>query len=773
MKIEVTPEMRKKLKLEPATFSGVLDSEPHTPNGGTMLVYICYVPELMRGDKIKVSVEIKELDRGFVMNDEEIDENSEDDILGVFDGYLQNKGDKFFFTDVKPRHPIEWEKTPPFPWFYIAFAGENDKMTNSSEVAPETEKFPIVVGKNEESGEGDKFEIGFVVKKEDGSVLGSTEKWPSLFTGLYSYDTPLELFDLRTQLDSVNLLNVTNYQIKYAPFDGEDIDDLYQATVRSTTTVYDDTIISYNEKKMKAVDAALKKIEKLISSSKNPYFQNIKAVNDYYKKLELYKGEVAQYHHMQKSNIYTQGDCYRLENALIRPLVKELNKLESDVHDYLSMNGKPPKAYKERIDRNIAIITRNKKIDAILSNPAVQIMGLLPGAGVVTGTLKLVKGDIFDGFLDVFGAVINYGSFLKLSRVARAFRKSSKTTVEMLYSYRYRKLVSTITTTDAIDKITETTLKHSGTFLGNLFDTVGTFKSLKGHVDSIAILHRNRDYILDMTQKTIAGINSGFIVNSNSYNRFLLSLKDVNATAEFFAHLRILHAGVKGVKDSYTVTLEAMNDINALLSFKDIPGVSEFDRKIINNTTQMFLLLRERGIEIDTVLSDQTRNFTGNNAILEHFNKSMKQYDLFGINENADVRFKNTRMEMYLALEEIREHWNREKIDRDNYIKERRKSNNSCYDRELMINWANDLKNATTVGLPNSLETKVKNFIMKIEGQIELREALQGKTFVQSLKGAFAAGMTKDKRTGQTDIIFDFDIEYFYEHGENLIKKYY
>ena len=140
-------------------------------------------------------------------------------------------------------------------------------------------------------------------------------------------------------------------------------------------------------------------------------------------------------------------------------------------------------------------------------------MGLLPGAGVVTGTLKLIQGKYFDGFMDVFGAIVTYGSFLKLSRVAQAFRKSSKTTVEMLYSFRYRKLVSSITSTDMMNKITETSLNHSGTFLGNLFDTVGTFQSLKGHVDSIALLHRNRDYIVDMTQKAIKAIRIGLINN--------------------------------------------------------------------------------------------------------------------------------------------------------------------------------------------------------------------------------------------------------------------
>src|SRR5690554_4249947 len=48
---------------------------------------------------------------------------------------------------------------------------------------------------------------------------------------------------------------------------------------------------------------------------------------------------------------------------------------------YLRKDTKPPKAYIDRIDKNIAILTHNNNIDKILNNPAVQIMGLLPGAG--------------------------------------------------------------------------------------------------------------------------------------------------------------------------------------------------------------------------------------------------------------------------------------------------------------------------------------------------------------------------------------------------------
>jgi uncharacterized protein YdcH (DUF465 family) len=181
-------------------------------------------------------------------------------------------------------------------------------------------------------------------------------------------------------LDSVNLLNITNAQIKYAPTEPNDDEDLIQTTVASTTQVYDSTIEAYNRKKLKAIDNALKAIDKLIKESKNPWFQHIQAVNEYYQKLEEYKGQVEQYNKMQNSSFATQGDCYTMENALVRPLAKELNKLEDEIHQYLKNSSKPPKAYIDRIDKNIAILTRNKKIDEILNNPAVQIMGLLPGA---------------------------------------------------------------------------------------------------------------------------------------------------------------------------------------------------------------------------------------------------------------------------------------------------------------------------------------------------------------------------------------------------------
>lgn len=102
-----------------------------------------------------------------------------------------------------------------------------------------------------------------------------------------------------------------------------------------------------------------------------------------------------------------------------------------------------------------------------------------------------------------------------------------------------------------MEKITSISLNQSGTFLGNLFNTVGTFKSLRGHVDSIAILHRNRVYIIDMTQKAINGIKTGAIIDATSYLHFLKDLGNFNAAAEFFAHIRVLHTMVRGGQDAY------------------------------------------------------------------------------------------------------------------------------------------------------------------------------------------------------------------------------
>ena len=767
-KVVLSEEIRKKIKPRAPSFCGGFDSDVITLNGGVMRLHVKGCPTLKNGEQFKVKVKILELDRYINAQGKAVDEGSDDDTIGEFEGLLHNKNGKFFFSEMQPSRPINWSETAPYPWFRVTFARETDKVTTKSDNSTDAETFPVVIDKNDEPAESPEFEIGFLITKEDGTVLGNQQQLVSHFYGVFSYTPFLDLFDIHTQLDSVNLLNITNAQIKYAPTEPNDDEDLIQTTVASTTQVYDSTIEAYNRKKLKAIDNALKAIDKLIKESKNPWFQHIQAVNEYYQKLEEYKGQVEQYNKMQNSSFATQGDCYTMENALVRPLAKELNKLEDEIHQYLKNSSKPPKAYIDRIDKNIAILTRNKKIDEILNNPAVQIMGLLPGAGVVTGTLKLIQGNYFDGFLDVFGAIVTYGSFLKLSRVARAYRKSSNATVEMLYSYRYRKLVSSITGPDVMNKITETSLKHSGTFLGNLFDTVGTFQSLKGHVDSIALLHRNRQYIVDMTQKAIRGIQMGQITNEITYLRFLNELENANKAAEFFAHIRVLHATVKGGKDAYAVTLEAMDDVQKLLGFQQLPGVQEFDMEVVENMRTLFRMMDERRFKIQEVIDNQTSKYGTTSSIIEHFNQSLADYDMFGVNRNADVRYQNTRTEMLLSIEEICELWEAQKKEREKWVEEKKKRCLNKYLRELQIQWAKQTKTSAYFSLPNPLETRIANFIQKLEGQIIIREMLPKEITLGTLKGIVASATAP-----KTNVIFDFNSDEFHRHGTNLVKKYY
>lgn len=756
----------KKVNPEPLTFSGALDSAIIAQNGDVMRLLVTYSDQVKRKKREKVKVKILELDRYFNQEGKIVDEGSADDTIAEFTGFLENKDGKFFFSEMEPVKEINWSETAPYPWFRIAFGGENDndKFTNKANNDTSSETFPVVIGKNDEPPESPEFEIGFIIEKEDGTFVGNSGSRVVYFYGSYAYKPFLDLFDIRTELDSVNLLNITNAQVKHAPTEPDDDEVLIQTTVASTTRVYDSTIAAYNEKKMKAIDAALKKIDKLIKTSKNPYFQNIQAVNEYYRTLESYKGQVKQYHEMQKANRYSQGDCYTLERSIIRPMVQDLNRIEGDVHQYLKGTGKPPKSYIDRIDKNISIIKQNDKIDEILKNPAVQIIGLLPGVGVVTGTLKLIQGKHFDGLMDIFGAVVNYGSFLKLSRVARTFRKSSKTTVEMLYSYRYRKLVSSITSTDVMNKVTKMSLDSTGTFLGNLFDTVGTFKSLKGHVDSIALLHRNHDYIIDMTRKAIRGIQAGQITDAYSYLEFLGKLENANAAAEFFAHIRVLHATVKGGKDAYAVTLEAMDDVQEFLGFKDVPGVQEFDSEIVENTRTLFQMMNDRRFRIQEIIDNQTSKMGSTSSIIETFNKSLADYDRFGVNRNADVRYKNTRTEMLLAIDEICDRWAVEQKDRDNWIEARGYSKN---DGAMQRAWA--LKNKSNSFVASPLESRLENFFQKLDGQIKQREALAGKdqNWI-NLMGLKPSGV--DFETG---LVYDFDTDYFSEEATELVKQYY
>jgi hypothetical protein len=470
---------------------------------------------------------------------------------------------------------------------------------------------------------------------------------------------------------------------------------------------------------------------------------------------------------MINSPTYSPNDCFAYEHSVIRPMARSLNKLEQDIHQYLKSNSKPPKEYLDRINRNIAILSRNETIEKILNNPAVQLMGLLPGTGVVTGMLKLIQGNITDGFLDVFGSIVTYGSFLKLSRVARAYRRSSKPTVELLYSYRYRELVSSITTTEVMEKITAVSLNKCGTFFGKLFDTVGNFRSLKGHVDSIAILHRNKLYINFMTQKAINEIEKGAITNAVEFLNFLEQLENVNAAAEFFAHIRVLHTMVRGSKDIYEVTLEAMDDVQKLLKFNQLPGVEEFDNQVVQNIKTLFEIMRDKNFKIQEVIDKQTSKFTNTSSIFDHFNKSLADYDMFGVNHNADIEYQNTREEMLLAIDEICDLWAAQKRARDNWVKEMKSKyiNRSIF--HLQREWARRTKLLWTEK-SESLETRIANFKSKVEGQIKAREALREKAELNFLNKT-----TKLTTVYDTNLIYDFDDESFRHEGTELVMKYF
>jgi len=762
-----TSEEIRKIKAKPHVFCGGFDSDPVALTGHVKRLHIYNYPELKNGEQVNVVVKILELDRYFNRDGKTIDENSDDDVIAIFKGILHNKNGKFFFSNMNPSKPINWSEKAPYPWFRLAFARENDCITGKCDNSTDQETFPVVFGKNDEPPESPEFEIGFLITKEDGTPIGNQEELVSYLYGDYSYKPFLDLFDIHTQLDSINLLNITNAHIKYASSESEDKERLFTPEPASATWVYDSLNKAYNESKLKAINNALKAIDKLIKESKNPWFQHIQTVNEYYRDLDIYKSHVEQYNRMINSPSCSPNDCFAYENSIIRPKAQALIKLEKDIHQYLKSNSRPPKEYLDRINRNITILSRNETIDKILNNPAVQLMGLLPGTGVVTGMLKLIQGNITEGFLDVFGSIVTYGSYLKLARVARAFSRSPKPTVELLYSYRYRELVSSITSTDVMEKITAVSLNKSGTFLGKLFDTVGTFRSLKGHVDSIAILHKNRDYIIDMTEKAIKGIETGLITDATSYIDFLKDLKNLNAAAEFFAHIRVLQTMVKGTKDAYDIILEAMDDVEKLLGFYQLPEIKKFDTQIIKNIRTLFLMMREKRFEIQNVIDKQTSKFVNTSSIIDHFNKALDRYDMFGVNHNVDIRYQNTLDEMLLAIDKICDLWASQKLSRDNWVEENKCNYIHHHISYLQKEWARKAKILWTEK-SESLETRIANFKNKLEGQIKANEALLGDSELNFLNRA-----TKETTVYGTNLIYDFDDNAFRNEGTELVMKYF
>lgn len=764
----------------PPVFSGSLDSELVTHNGGTMTLHVLSCPPLSIGDKIKIAVEIKELDRFFNENNELIDENSEDDLLATFDGYLERTGkNKFVFSEMQRRNEIDWVKASGYPWFFVAFAGENDSITNSSQVAEGTPLFEVVVGKNDESSEGDEFEIGFVLRKEDGSVLGTSGRTMSRFRGEYSYDVPLIMFDTGTRLHDISLSMVSTDLFNLAGNDANASDVSYVHSASQT---------AFREKNFEAVEKALKTIENLVKTSKNPWFQHIEAVNQYYQKLEMYKSQLSAYNEALKNNkneYYARAPQRETE---LKQRADELKELEEQIHQYLSSGYPPPAQYRKQIEENMRIIKMHDDIENILNDPMVQIMGILPGAGVVTGTLKLIQGKTYDGLFDIFGSIVTYGSFFKLARVARVYRSVKKDTVKLLYNYRYRNLVSRITTTDAMKKITEVSMKQSSKVLGGIFDTIDSFSALRGCVDDIALLQKNNAYIKRMAKGAIQRIKFGDgFRNADEFLEYLNDLRDANCACTFFSWIRLIHATAKVQKDVYSVTQDAMKELQTLLNNSDVPGTKEFDRELVDNISELFELLPSTRIKMDEVIDKQSAKYRDTSAIIADINNLLAERDTFGVNLNADIRHQNTRLEMVQALKEIEALWEQEKSKRDQWVtRERNGYFSNLNDEAFWMRWVRtpgEGKTGFGIGLPESLETRVENFRNKLLGQIELAEKADEKRarYLGWLnkyckKVTFPLDVVRDRRGnewGPVSAIYDINIAAFRDEAMQLIDDFY
>lgn len=765
MEFVVVEKAKQRLMPEtPPEFSGTLDSDAHTPNGGVMTLHVSSCPDIAKGEKAAVTVDILELDREFIRNNEVVSEGSDDDLLATFEGFLENRNGRFIFSEMKPVAEPDWKSCALFPYFHISFAAENYSIQNSAKDTAKTASFPVVVGLVKEENEGTEFEIGFVIKK-GGAVIGSSGKTASLFDGEYTTHLPLSCFNIRTNVESVGLACAT-YNL--GRFDRSDFltDEEHRVNEASSTRVYSSTATAQSEKNLKVIESMLKRIDHLVTTSNNPYFQNIEAVKEYYKTLELYRSQMSSFHQLKSDKNANSNDIDTMARGILQPLAQTLNALEEKITGYLKSGKHPPAAYMNKIKHYSVVNERNKEIDSFLNNPIVLVLGLLPGAGVVTGSLKLMQGKTFDGLMDLFGNILEYGSFIKLARVARAYNRTSKSTVELLYSYRYRNIVSQITTNDVMKKITGVSLNKSNAVLGNLFSTVGSFKSLIGNVNSVSELHKNRKIILDMTERAVAGITNGYIRDANEYVRFVKKLGNTNETMEYFAILRLAYGSVKAGKDAHSAVQSTFKEMTQLLGVADFPGAKDFNPAVITNSTTMFEAMNNNKIEIDKVLASATINFPTDSAIVEHFNATSGKRDAFNVALNPDMRTQNTRDEMLLALEDIITTWKKEQAARDAWIKENWSRYNLSLERDMQQKWAKETK-VFTSELEYSLETQIKNFITKISGQVEFAEGLTRIT-LHAITGTVNDGMVY-----KTNILFNLDSAIFRNEATELINTYY
>jgi len=296
---------------------------------------------------------------------------------------------------------------------------------------------------------------------------------------------------------------------------------------------------------------------------------------------------------------------------------------------------------------------------------------------------------------------------------------------------------------------------------------VNSFEILKGHLDSLAILHRNQEYILEMTGKAIAGIGSGAIGNELMFLQFLDRMRQTNATLEFFAHLRALHGFASTGKSIADTSIEAMAEVQKLLGHQEVPGIKEINPLVAKNVKEMFFLMQNKRFEIDKIFQETTRRFPTDSSIIDYFTATCATRDRFNVNHSSDIRYQNTRAEMQQALKEIVEAWEGERKQRDAWIDENRDcyvNNNRCH---LMREWAR-IKKRVTASLEGSLETRMKNLIAKIQGQVEAAEALSGRTSLNLLEQIFRTNMTPS-----TGAVYDLDIDVFAHSANNLIDTYF
>lgn len=79
-------------------FIGSFDSDAITLTGDVMRLHVYACPSMKDGEKLRVTVKIIELDSFFNQQGKMVDECSNDDVIGEFEGSLNRNGQIFFFS---------------------------------------------------------------------------------------------------------------------------------------------------------------------------------------------------------------------------------------------------------------------------------------------------------------------------------------------------------------------------------------------------------------------------------------------------------------------------------------------------------------------------------------------------------------------------------------------------------------------------------------------------------------------------------------------------